>query len=92
MWLKKNLNLLVIIGACIIVFTFFNKKEDYVEEYNAKIKAFRAQFRGVRKVDFFLFRWIKSKCCGEILNLDICILKFNTNARFFCRPSQVVTS
>lgn len=39
MWLKKNLNLLVIIGACIIVFTFFNKKEDYVEEYNAKIKA-----------------------------------------------------
>ena len=39
MWLKRNLNLLVIIGACIIVFTFFNKKEDYVEEYNAKIKA-----------------------------------------------------
>ena len=39
MWLKKNLNLLVIIGACIIVFTFFNKKEDYVEEYNAKIEA-----------------------------------------------------
>ena len=39
MWLKRNLNLLVIIGACIIVFTFFIKKEDYVEEYNAKIKA-----------------------------------------------------
>ena len=39
MWLKKNLNLLVIIGACIIVFTFFNKKEDYVGEYNAKIEA-----------------------------------------------------
>ena len=39
MWLKKNLNLLVIIGACIIVFAFFNKKEDYVEEYNAKIEA-----------------------------------------------------
>lgn len=39
MWLKKNLNLLVIIGACIIAFTFFNEKEDYVEEYNAKIKA-----------------------------------------------------
>ena len=43
MWLKKNLNLLVIIGACIIVFTFFNKKEDYVEEYNAKIKALEQQ-------------------------------------------------
>ncbi len=39
MWLKRNLNLLVIIGACIIVFTFFNKKEDYVEEYNTKIEA-----------------------------------------------------
>ena len=39
MWLKKNLNLLVILGACIIVFTFFEKREDYVEEYNAKIVA-----------------------------------------------------
>ena len=39
MWLKKNLNLLVILGACIIVFTFFEKRKDYVEEYNAKIVA-----------------------------------------------------
>jgi peptidoglycan hydrolase CwlO-like protein len=39
MWLKKNLNLLVILGACIIIFTFFEKREDYVEEYNAKIIA-----------------------------------------------------
>ena len=28
-------------------------------------------------------KWIKSKCCGEILNFDICILKTDTNARFF---------
>ena len=26
------------------------------ESFNAKIKAFRAQFRGVRKIEFFLFR------------------------------------
>ena len=26
------------------------------ESFNAKIKAFRAQFRGVRKTKFFLFR------------------------------------
>jgi transposase len=26
------------------------------ESFNAKIKAFRAQFKGVRNVDFFLFR------------------------------------
>mgnify|MGYP001135472162 CR=1 FL=1 len=39
MWLKRNLNLLVIIGACVVVFTFFNKKEDYVDSYNAKIEA-----------------------------------------------------
>ena len=26
------------------------------ESFNAKIKAFRAQFRGVRNIDFFLFR------------------------------------
>ena len=29
------------------------------ESFNAKIKAFRSQFRGVRKVDFFLFRLAK---------------------------------
>jgi len=38
-WLGRNLNLLVIVGACIIVFCFFQKKEDYVQEYNAKIEA-----------------------------------------------------
>lgn len=26
------------------------------ESFNAKIKAFRAQFRGVKNVEFFLFR------------------------------------
>ncbi|MFH6990727.1 transposase [Flavobacterium collinsii] len=26
------------------------------ESFNAKIKAFRSQFRGVRDIDFFLFR------------------------------------
>ncbi len=26
------------------------------ESFNAKIKAFRAQYRGVRNIDFFLFR------------------------------------
>lgn len=26
------------------------------ESFNAKIKGFRSQFRGVREIDFFLFR------------------------------------
>jgi peptidoglycan hydrolase CwlO-like protein len=51
MWLKKNLNLLVIIGACIIVFTFFNKKEDYVEEYNAKIEALEQKVDSLHSVN-----------------------------------------
>lgn len=38
-WLGKNLNLLVIVGACVLVLTFFQKRENYVDEYNAKIKA-----------------------------------------------------
>ncbi|MEC4115283.1 transposase [Myroides pelagicus] len=29
------------------------------ESFNAKIKAFRAQFRGVRDIDFFLYRLTK---------------------------------
>jgi hypothetical protein len=38
-------------------------------------------------VFFFAFciKWDQeSKCCGEILKLDICILKLDINARFFC--------
>lgn len=38
-WLKKNYQLFVIIGACILVFRFLNDKEDYVSEYNNKITA-----------------------------------------------------
>ena len=39
MWLKKNLNLLVRLGACIIVWLLYTDRERYVEEYNAKIEA-----------------------------------------------------
>jgi uncharacterized coiled-coil DUF342 family protein len=42
-WLKKNYPLFIIIGACIIAFNFFGEKEDYVNEYNAKIKALEAK-------------------------------------------------
>ena len=38
-WLGKNLNLLDIITACILVFCFFQKEEKYINEYNAKIEA-----------------------------------------------------
>jgi peptidoglycan hydrolase CwlO-like protein len=34
----KYVNILIIIGVCIFVLFFFNKKEDYVEEYNIKIE------------------------------------------------------
>ncbi len=39
---------------------------------------------------FFAKFRIKSKSCGEILNMDICISKLNRNARFICRTSQVI--
>ncbi|MEN7548753.1 transposase [Rapidithrix thailandica] len=37
---------------------FFDHRSTNVsaESFNTKIKAFRSQFRGVRNVDFFLFR------------------------------------
>jgi peptidoglycan hydrolase CwlO-like protein len=38
-WLKKNYPVLVIVGACILVYHFLNDKEEYVNEYNAKIEA-----------------------------------------------------
>ena len=38
-WLKKNYPILVIVGACVLVFHVFNDKEDYISKYNAKIEA-----------------------------------------------------
>jgi transposase len=43
------------------ILNYFDKRRSNAsaESFNAKIKAFRNQFRGVRKVDFFLFRLTK---------------------------------
>jgi peptidoglycan hydrolase CwlO-like protein len=38
-WLKKNFHLIVILGACVIIYNFFQEKEDYVKDYNLKIEA-----------------------------------------------------
>ena len=42
-WIKKNFHLFIILGACIVVFNFFNEKEDYVEDYSLKIQALEAK-------------------------------------------------
>lgn len=51
MWLKRNLPTLVILGACILVFAFFQKKENYVDEYNAKIAALEAKVDSLHSVN-----------------------------------------
>ena len=39
---------------------FVNRQTNaFAESFNAKIKAFRAQFRGVRDIPFFIFRLCK---------------------------------
>ncbi|WP_269224551.1 MULTISPECIES: transposase [Flavobacterium] len=37
---------------------YFDNRSTYAsaESFNAKIKAFRSQFRGVRNIEYFLFR------------------------------------
>jgi transposase len=56
----KNFNILlntITINYQSILNYFDNRSTNAsAESFNAKIKAFRSQFRGVRKIDFFLFR------------------------------------
>ncbi|WP_281638442.1 transposase [Flavobacterium marginilacus] len=56
----KNFNILlntVTLNYQSILNYFDNRSTNAsAESFNAKIKAFRSQFRGVRKIDFFLFR------------------------------------
>jgi peptidoglycan hydrolase CwlO-like protein len=40
---KKHLPLLVVIGGCIIFFTFLSNKEEYVDNYNTKIKSLESK-------------------------------------------------
>ena len=49
---------LVMIHHYQTILNYFNNRSTNAsaESFNAKIKAFRSQFRGVRNVDFFLFR------------------------------------
>jgi len=41
-----------------------------LNSFNAKIKAFRAQFRGVRNIEFFLFRLTNFFCINTTIGLD----------------------
>jgi transposase len=43
------------------ILNYFNNRNTNAsaESFNAKIKALRAQFRGVRNVEFFMFRLMK---------------------------------
>ena len=52
--------LLETIFPSVIVDNFDNRSTNAsAESFNAKVKAFRAQFRGVRDIPFFIFRLAK---------------------------------
>ena len=46
---------------CQTILSYFNNRSTNAsaESFNAKVKAFRAQFRGVRDIPFFIFRLAK---------------------------------
>lgn len=86
MWLKRNLPTLVIIGACIIVYTFFDKKESYVKEYDAQIEALEAKVDSLHakndslviKADSLGLKLIESDKRIEKLNTKIYVIKKET--------------
>ena len=89
MWLKRNLPILAIIGACVVVLVFFHKKEDYVEEYNAKIEALNAKVDSLHAENSLLEK--ESKLLEEkitsydkrikTLNNQINVIKYETQQK-----------
>jgi hypothetical protein len=65
-----------------ILHYFYNKLNASAESFNAKIKAFRNQFRGVRKVDFFLFRLTKLLPTPSFFLLHFIAHSFRLDHRF----------
>lgn len=51
MWLKRNFNLLVIIGVFILIYFLFQKKEDYVKKYNDKINALEQKVDSLHSIN-----------------------------------------
>lgn len=75
-WLKRNYPLFVIIGACVIVYHFFGEKEDYVNEYNAKIEALEAKVDSLHAENSELIN--ESKLLEDkIAEYDVKISKLN---------------
>ncbi|MDO3693332.1 transposase [Wenyingzhuangia sp. chi5] len=51
---------------------YFNNRSNNAsaESFNAKIKAFRTQFRGVKNLEFFLFRVTNIFCLNTTIRHD----------------------
>jgi chromosome segregation ATPase len=88
-WIKKNYHLFVILGAGIIVFNFFSKKEEYVEDYSLKIQALEAKVDSLHTENSELVKESKvlenqlSKYDKRIknLNLKINVIKNETQQK-----------
>ena len=54
------------------ILNFFNNRSTNAaaESFNAKIKAFRAKFRGVKSIEFFLFRLTNIYAYSTTFSLD----------------------
>jgi len=65
----RYVNLLIIIIFCIFIIFFFNKKENYVEEYNLKIQKLDEKIDSLHNVNSDLFLKIDT-LNTQILGLD----------------------
>jgi len=52
----KALNIITLNYRSILNYFIYRSTKASAESFNAKIKVFRAQFRGVKNVEFFLYR------------------------------------
>lgn len=88
-WVKKNFHLFIILGACVIVFNFFQEKEDYVKDYNLKIQALEAKVDSLHSENFELVKeskiledeLISSNKRIKNLNLKINVIKNETQQK-----------
>ena len=86
-WIKTNYSLFVVLGACVIVFNFFQKKEDYVKEYNLKIKVLEAKVDSLHAKNNELVK--ESKVLeGQLTNYDKKIKNLNLKINVIKNETQ----
>nr|WP_219041128.1 DUF6389 family protein [Mesonia aestuariivivens] len=87
--MKRNQRFLKSFFGSILNYFINRSTNASAESFNAKIKAFRSQFRGVKNIEFFLIQINYNFCLNTIIRIDPSLLEETKSIELIIFPDQV---